>query len=434
MKNDFGLERFAKLVIKQDDLRTLYFRAFAFLLDFFDADKLYFFKFSKRKQCFDPKAALNRDILEEVVKGDYESFNIEEAFEKEFNLNFRAFGSSCNDVVRSLAKLVVDKKVKSIKSSSIKSARLKSLWSQLKLNDEAFYVPLFSLNEMVGFVLFDKVIDYDNSKAYFDLLGCAIGRLFLLKNIDNLSNLLATKDDEDKRKQKLYQIGKTAMIMAHEMKNSLIGIMGLFSRLKAYVDEDKKAQRYYEIIESQLKKLYEFTFDINKFSKIGDGADIREVEIADIIDNSIEMASSFSNDVKFSVSIGKDASVIEADKSQLEQVFLNLFKNSIEAKKQGSVKIDVSVRKEGEFVVIKIKDNSGGVDEETLKNMMKPFFTTKSYGTGLGLAIVKGIIDIYNGSLSFKNVKDGLECVIKLPQKNNTGGSDGRKEKNHGCG
>ncbi len=433
MKNDFGLERFAKLVIKQDDLRTLYFRAFAFLLDFFDADKLYFFKFSKRKQCFDPKAALNRDILEEVVRGDYESFNIEEAFEKEFNLNFRAFGSSCNDIVRSLARLIVDNHIKIIKADSLKSVRLKSVWKRLKLRDEAFYVPLFSLDEMVGFILFDKPIDYDSSKAYFDLLGCAIGRLFLLKNIDNLSNLLATKSDEDKRKQKLYQIGKTAVVMAHEMKNSLIGILGLFNRLKAYVNDDDKAQRYYHIIESQLKKLYNFTFDLNRFSKIDDVKDIKEIEIADIIDNSIEMASSFYKDVNFSVSIGKNAAIVKADRSHLEQIFLNLFKNSIEAAGNRPVKIDVTVRKEGDFVVIRVTDNSGGVDEETLKNMMQPFFTTKSYGTGLGLAIVKGIVDSYNGSLSFRNVKGGLECIIKLPQKNNTGGSDGRKEKNYGC-
>ena len=270
------------------------------------------------------------------------------------------------------------------------------------------------MNEVVGFMLIYPVCKIDGMMPFVDAFGCVLDKLLYKKYSENLEQML-NKDGKVEENDRVYILGKTAMVIAHEMKNALIGILGLFDKLGRYLEKEEKAERYYRLIKSQLERLYNLVMDINKYSRFKDVVNLSRVDISDVIDDSIEMVSAFSNNVKFSVSMDKGEYVLFADKEQLQQVFLNLFKNSVEANSEGNVEIDVSVKKDGNFVVVRIRDNSGGIDEEKLKKITEPFFTTKAYGTGLGLSIVKNIIENHKGQIVFRNVPGGLECVIKLP-------------------
>ncbi|AEA34426.1 sensor histidine kinase [Hippea maritima] len=425
MQKSHELKRFLNILERAGSLKELYLRALPFFFEICNIDKILFFKFSKRKNCFDPKLAVKKSEALKIIKDDYENFDVDKLFESEFNKKFRILGVKCNDTVRALVGLFVDKKVKIINFNNIAGTQLKNVLREFGFKREILSVPFVSLGEIVGFMLID-ICEIEHVRCYVGAFSCALGRLLLIKSLNNLTNIIETQKEELNRTDIVCQIGKTALTIAHEMKNSLVGIIGLFGKLKDKLGEDEKAVKYYQIIDKELKKLYDFTLDINKFSKIVKPREFQPVDIEDIIDNSIEMVSAFAKDVSFSVSIDENVSQVLADKTQLEQVFLNLFKNSIEAGKgRHKVKIDVSVRLENNNVVIRIKDNSGGVDEETLRSMLKPFFTTKSYGTGLGLSIVKGIVDNHNGELFFRNVDGGLECVIRLPL-NLGGGENGR--------
>ena len=101
-------------------------------------------------------------------------------------------------------------------------------------------------------------------------------------------------------------------------------------------------------------------------------------------------------------------------------IFLNLIKNSIEAiedKKQKDHdlqgKISVEIVKNNEYIVIKMLDN--GIVFNDIKNITKPYFTTKKKGTGLGLPIVTKIINEHNGDINFLKNSKGAEIVISLP-------------------
>ncbi len=419
-----SLEHFLTILEKSRSLKELYLHGLPFFFEVCPTERLLFFKFSKRKNCFDPKLGLLRSETLRVIDGNYDHFDEERLFASEFNKKFRVLGVKCNDTVRNIVKIFVDNRVRLIKKNDITSTKLREVLSEFGFNEEILSIPFISLGEVVGFMLVDRC-DMDKANCFIGAFGCALGRLLLKKSVDNLTSIIESQKEELKRSEAICQIGKTALTIAHEMKNSLVGIIGLFGKLKDKIEGDQKAVKYYQIIDKELKKLYDFTLDINKFSKITKPRDFSFVDLEDVIDNSIEMVSAFANDVSFSVSIDENIDRVFADKSQLEQVFLNLFKNSIEAAKDKKrIRIDVSAKIEDGRVVIRIKDNSGGVDQETLKNMLKPFFTTKSYGTGLGLSIVKGIIDNHDGELFFSNVEGGLECVIRLPLKG--GKKDGR--------
>ena len=424
-----SLDRFIRVINSIDDLLSLYLRALPIIAYLCKADKLLFFKYSSRKKCFDLKVGIDSESLKSVQEEGFFSYDTDKIFKSDFNVKIRKWGSSCNDTIRKFEMEHVKKEVSVIKKQELKPARFKSLIDDLGFEDEIFYLPLIARDRVVGFLLISPVCNVDGVSPYLDVFSCALDKLLLKKSVENLTAIIQAEKDREERDKKIYELGKTAMTVAHEMKNSLVGIIGLFDRLSDYISNDEKALKYRDIIKSQLNKLYNFTLDINKFSKITSDANFEKIDIADIIDNSIEMASTISDNVSFSVSIGDGANWIYADKDQLEQVFLNLFKNSIEAKKDGKVEIYVSVDRDDNDIIVKIRDNSGGVDSETLKNMEKPFFTTKSYGTGLGLAIVRSIIENYEGRMAFRNVSGGLECEIRFPIKKV---EDENGKKNHG--
>ena len=99
---------------------------------------------------------------------------------------------------------------------------------------------------------------------------------------------------------------------------------------------------------------------------------------------------------------------------------MNLIKNSIEAieyKKQKDHdlqgKISVEIVKNNEYIVIKMLDNGSGFND--IKNITKPYYTTKKQGTGLGLPIVTKIINEHKGDIAFLRNPNGAEIEISLP-------------------
>jgi PAS domain S-box-containing protein len=117
--------------------------------------------------------------------------------------------------------------------------------------------------------------------------------------------------------------------------------------------------------------------------------------------------------------IEDDLPKIYGNKMQLEQVFINLLQNSIDALEgAGSGKIRVSMKKEGDFLETVFTDTGPGVAPENEENIFEPFFTTKELekGVGLGLAISKNIITEHNGTIAYRRIKDwGAAFIILLP-------------------
>lgn len=112
---------------------------------------------------------------------------------------------------------------------------------------------------------------------------------------------------------------------------------------------------------------------------------------------------------------------IEADEHQIEQVLINIVKNAIQALEedddgdQKQLWIKAGKRPEG-GTYIAVRDNGPGIDEEALKKIFIPFFTTKKSGSGIGLSLSKQIIRNHKGTISVKSViNDGTEFTLKFP-------------------
>jgi two-component system nitrogen regulation sensor histidine kinase NtrY len=112
------------------------------------------------------------------------------------------------------------------------------------------------------------------------------------------------------------------------------------------------------------------------------------------------------------------------DEEQLNRVFINLIKNSIESiseKKSKNVefkgKINVDIKEDSDYIYVTIVDNGVGFDHVDKTKIITPYFTTKKKGTGLGLAIVNKIINDHNGKINFHPLKEGAKIIIKFLKK-----------------
>ena len=119
----------------------------------------------------------------------------------------------------------------------------------------------------------------------------------------------------------------------------------------------------------------------------------------------------------------KNVFYVNSDIEQLNRVFINLFKNSIESLKEKSEKmgnfqkkINVEIELINDYINISVEDNGTGFTNSDLKIFSKPYFTTKKKGSGLGLSIVEKILNDHNGFIEFIPQKEGAKIKILLPK------------------
>jgi len=247
----------------------------------------------------------------------------------------------------------------------------------------------------------------------------------LNKNFNKMIDRLK-KQQEKLLDAERYSAWETvARKLAHEIKNPLtpiqLSIDGLrdkyASRLK---DENNNFVNYLQTINRQIKDIEKLVNEFSDFARMPSPI-LKKISLLKVIDRAVQFykMSDKNLDLKLK-SHSKENYSIKGDEEQLYRVFLNLIKNSIEAiqeKKQKDHnlqgKISVEIVRNNEYIVIKMLDNGSGFND--IKNITKPYYTTKKDGTGLGLPIVSKIINEHNGDINFLKNPKGAQIEISLP-------------------
>ena len=122
-----------------------------------------------------------------------------------------------------------------------------------------------------------------------------------------------------------------------------------------------------------------------------------------------------SYNVSLVLNIEPNLPVIQADKTKMSQLILNLLRNSSEAIKTEGI-IHCSLTSQENYLVLSVKDNGSGIPVLYQEDLFEPFITHKQEGTGLGLPICKRIAEAHNGNISFQSVPEkGTEFTVLLP-------------------
>ena len=216
------------------------------------------------------------------------------------------------------------------------------------------------------------------------------------------------------RVQNLAQIGEMAAGLAHEIKNPLASLSGAIQILKGEMENNKDNMRLVQIVLRETDRLSSLVNNFLTFARPSAG----QTECVNLADAMTEMVTLFEKDgsiglrVKVDLDIISDA-YIEIDPLQLRQVFWNLLLNGAESiENEGRIKISVQKHR-SERIMVSIADNGCGMDEQTVKSIFNPFFTTKPNGTGLGLSIVYRILETYDSRMDVQS-KLGQGSIFTL--------------------
>lgn len=167
-----------------------------------------------------------------------------------------------------------------------------------------------------------------------------------------------------------------------------------------------------------IERIQDLVSLLKNFSRLDEAA-FKQIDLNENIESTLKIAAHLIREK--GIKVEKDFGTlpeIPAYPAQLNQVFLNLLTNAVQAITHDKGKIKITTRKEGEHVVVKVSDNGTGILPEHLNKIFEPFFTTKEVGkgTGLGLSIVYKIIEKHGGKISVESeVGKGSTFTVLLP-------------------
>ncbi|HTZ18985.1 MAG TPA: ATP-binding protein [Dissulfurispiraceae bacterium] len=248
----------------------------------------------------------------------------------------------------------------------------------------------------------------------------------LIREFNNMERELLKREAEINRKntellqsKKLAAIGTLAAGVAHELNNPLNNIYLSVQVLKRMAGDNcpHAVNEIVEDITSQSARVKHIVGELLEFAR-GKEPNLVPVELQGLISKAFKSLSGIMDisGLSFSVDSDRKEVMIEADPDQMEQVFINLFHNAVEAM-AGKGHLKVAIDSEGPDVKIRISDTGPGIPRDKLERIFEPFFTTKDKGTGLGLAIIFNIILKHNGDINAESEEGkGTTFVITLPR------------------
>ena len=235
--------------------------------------------------------------------------------------------------------------------------------------------------------------------------------------INKRSRQLSRLQVELVKSRQLSAIGILAATVAHELRNPLADIAITIHRIKKET-QDPFVEEMLTNISERVLESDQIIGNILMFAKTPT-MNYETVKINDILKLTIDVeAQNFplgKITINEKIDSTKDLS-IDVDPVRIKEVFRNILHNALEAvhKDTGIIEIESNVK--GPLVSILIKDNGEGIAKKDLKNITRPFFTTKVKGTGLGLVVCKQFLTLHSGSLTIKSTKGKWTTVdIRLP-------------------
>ncbi len=216
---------------------------------------------------------------------------------------------------------------------------------------------------------------------------------------------------------RLAAIGELSASIAHEIRNPLTAISGSVEVLRAGLPVDGEDQRLMELIIKESKRLNKILSDFLTYAKI-DRPAYTKVDLCHVIGEVIQLLYHYNvctESVDIDFQSDKSVVYMVGDEDLLKQLLINLAVNACESLEggRGFLRFRVETSEHPGKVVLFVQDNGSGIDKETLRQMYKPFYSTKKKGTGLGLAIVHRICSALEFSIKVDSEK-GVGTTFRL--------------------
>jgi signal transduction histidine kinase len=249
---------------------------------------------------------------------------------------------------------------------------------------------------------------------------------------------LEEEGEKEQMREQLFQahkmeaIGTLAGGIAHDFNNMLQGILGHASLIKAQMPQNHELYDSVDTIEHIADRAAQLTKQLLGFARKGKYLN-EPIDINDVIRNVLKIISkTFDRKIEIVTDLARAPLVIEGDRSQIEQVIMNLCLNARDAMPHGgNLVIETFVRSDisrgmphpspagiTDEVVVRISDTGLGMPDDVRDRIFEPFFTTKELGkgTGMGLAMVYGVVTNHHGTIKVTSTTaKGTSFIITFP-------------------
>jgi PAS domain S-box-containing protein len=257
---------------------------------------------------------------------------------------------------------------------------------------------------------------------HLSVRGEKIGKIVVFRDLTNVYKI----QEEILRMDRLVSLGKLASGIAHELRNPLAGIKTTAQALGEEMSGDDSKREYLNRITKEIDRLNDLLKTFFSFAK-PQNLNLVHCHIKDIINEIIPFLIKEIADkgIRFIETYHPQLPKIQVDRTQMHQVFLNLFLNAIQAMPNGGeLKIEaspiLSTSVEGfkqNFIKVVISDTGRGIPPHIVQKIFDPFFTTKPKGIGLGLSITYQIIKKHGGTVKVESQwEKGTSFIINLPE------------------
>jgi len=220
--------------------------------------------------------------------------------------------------------------------------------------------------------------------------------------------------------EKLMLAGEIAAGIVHELRNPLTVVQGYLQLIENKCRKLCNTPESFALLQDELKRTNQIISDFLRFSR-PDKPQKTLTQLHTLLQSAASLlyGESLRKKVQTYIFPAPDMPQIYLDESQIIQVFLNLFNNSIQAMPTGgTISVYTSYDENTEFVTIRVSDSGAGMTPETMEQIFKPFYTTKDEGTGLGLVITRAIILAHGGHIQAESSPgEGTSFTITLPTK-----------------
>ncbi len=246
-----------------------------------------------------------------------------------------------------------------------------------------------------------------------------IDKYFFKIDADKLIKENFQMKQELQHQDRLKAVATLAAGMAHEIKNPLTSIKTFAEYLPTKYDDPEFRSKFSRIVSDEVDRVNNIVKQLLEFSKPEELV-LKPCSIVAVLDETLGFLSNnlLANKIEVTKNYGGNP-VLNLDKNQMKQAFLNIFLNSIQVMPSGGT-LTVNIGRpvgaihesplhgsrnhvRNDEVIISISDTGPGIPKEHLAHIFDPFFTTKESGTGLGLSIVHGIITKHGGKIEAKS-------------------------------
>lgn len=250
---------------------------------------------------------------------------------------------------------------------------------------------------------------------YHDAQGRERGKVANLQDMTQIYKM----QEEILKVDRLAYLGEFSSTLAHEIRNPLAGIKTTAQALGEELGINDPRREYIDRIIKEIDRLNDLLRTFFTFAKPR-RLDLIPCHIKEVVKEVRGLLSKEAEKINVLIKeiYDNDLPLVPLDKNQMQQVFMNLFLNALEAMPNGGTLTVEAHRLNSQkrWIEVKVTDTGKGISTEHIAKIFDPFFTTKTKGLGLGLAITHKIIAAHGGHINVESIVDkGSTFIIRLP-------------------